>query len=280
MDSAKVCVEYEDGVAFLLDFARQLYYECDNPQNVMRLCDMKDFGSHYEFVYDPSFRNLAKDQSSWGSGDTGPYLSSLKSMITYHPYGMAECFGVEMEEVIGKTDKEFFRSLPAIRARQYKELTGRLDFNLLEARLNGVLPEIKIGEEVYTVKWQERALINTARGDSRIELSELCQDYTGHAYDAFLDMRTGTAVARPFGEDCKPFIYKASIPEPEVLDPVGLARQRGFADTDLLWRYPIQSNLEAKLTAVFESSLGYLKKNEPAKVKNNEKPNKRRRIGL
>jgi hypothetical protein len=47
-----------------------------------------------------------------------------------------------------------------------------------------------------------------------------------------------------------------------------------------LWKYPLQKNLEAKLTAVFESSFAHQNKNEPAKVQNKEKPKKRKKMGL
>ena len=280
MDVPRLGVEFEDGVVFLLDFAKRLYYDSDNHNNVMRLKDMRDYGSHYQCVYDPVVRNLAKDQDIKISGDTGPYIVSLKQMTRAHAYGMAECYGVDIHEIIGRTDKEFFKGLQAIRAKQYKELGNPLENEVLRNRLNGILPEIKIGDHVYFIKWDEKALIHTTKQEVRIELGSLLLDSSGHAYNAFLDLRSGKAISGPIREDDRPFIYKATIPEAETLDPVGVARERGFGDFDLLWKYPLQQHLEAKLTAVFKSSLGYLNKNEPAKVKNNEKPKKRRRMGL
>jgi hypothetical protein len=280
MDVPRLGVEFDDGVIFLLDFASQHYYDIENHENIMRLKDMKDYGSHYEFVYDPSIRNLAKDQGIKVSGNTGPYKVSLKQMTRSHAYGMAECFGVDIHDIIGKTDKEFFKALLGIRERQYKEMGNPLENEMLQIRLEGRLPEIKIGEHVYIVKWDEKALIKINNQDIRIELTALCPDATGHGYDAFVDMRSGKVISGPISEESKPFIYKATIPEAETLDPVGVARQRGFGDFDLLWKYPLQKNLEAKLTAVFESSFAHQNKNEPAKVQNKEKPKKRKKMGL
>ncbi|MEJ5144658.1 hypothetical protein [Sphingobacterium sp. MYb388] len=126
MENEKVfaVVEFDDGLCFKVDFRNMKLIEVDNPENTMRLNDMRDNGEGYEFYYDPRTKNIAEVPEGFVEGRTGPYAVQLSYLTTFHPYAMSLAHNVPIGSVKGKTDQEFLKD--KLRTQTKKETRARI----------------------------------------------------------------------------------------------------------------------------------------------------------
>jgi len=71
------------GESYTLDVNREIYYQSNNPDNIIRLSDLPCSDIGYELRYDPVLKNIAQ-----GAGDGMP-LYFLDQMVEYDPLGIA-----------------------------------------------------------------------------------------------------------------------------------------------------------------------------------------------
>jgi len=119
---------------------------------------------------------------------------------------------------------------------------------LLEKRLSGVLPTIKIGEENYFIDWRLKELRCENDVTKTIYLPGLDMNRDGTEYLALYDLKSktildhGQVITKP-----EENLAVVRIPFELKLDPVAVAREYGMEETSLLTSFPIQPNLEAKI---------------------------------
>ena len=120
---------------------------------------------------------------------------------------------------------------------------------LLDQRLKGELPVIKIADDDYIVDWRLKELRSADGSSRRIDLSKLEMNEEGTEYVALLHLKTGAILTSTYvtGEEKVSELALIYIPNELKLDPVGVAREYGLNDTHLLEDYPIQENLKARI---------------------------------
>lgn len=243
-----VSMEFDDGAIFFLDYLQRQLRELGNPTNVIRLADMLDKGTHYEFLYDPATTNIAREGMEAGQNETDPYRVKIMPMSQWNIGATAHIFRMEEQAFKGLTDQEFFK-LPYVAA--LKEVTDKMpveQVSLLEERLKGVLPQLTIGHEQYEVDWERKCLHGV--DGKRINLNAMDMNVEGTEYVCLYNQRLGIVADPKFQQQHYPDLVKLSIPYELKLDPVGVARQYGMKDYELLGKYPLAEKLEAKFTPV------------------------------
>ena len=119
---------------------------------------------------------------------------------------------------------------------------------LLEKRLSGMLPTIKIGEENYIIDWRYKEIRCESDVTRIIYLPGLDMNGDGTEYLALYDLKSkiildhGQVITKP-----EENLAVVRIPYELKLDPVAVARQYGMEETSLVTSFPIQPNLEAKI---------------------------------
>jgi hypothetical protein len=261
----------EDQSIFYVDFIKQELRDAQHPENTIALSRMDYNGQQYSCMFDPVSRNIA-DHRLPASPDDPPYLLKVRNLTQMHPEPMARLYGVPLEEVMGKTDKEFFDGLGALREKQHMLALLINDPVLLQQRLAGLRPELKVGQEKYCYKYEDNTLYALADPQRSIELNKLRLASSGEYYACMYDLAKGVVVKEGPPGGYGPEVASMLIPREDRIDPVGVARQRGFADHDLLYRNPIQKDLEAKIYPLTPKAVIILLRRQ--------KPQKRRGKGL
>ncbi|HEY0055743.1 MAG TPA: hypothetical protein VGB63_10330, partial [Pedobacter sp.] len=163
-------------------------------------------------------------------------------------------------------------------------LPGKTDFDiivdqeLLRERLNGKLPVIKIADYDFIVDFPLKELRPNNDFNNSIRLHELYYSIEEEKYKAFFHVPTHSII------DINPATIKElpknlvqiEIPFERKLDPIGAAKEYGFDYKDLLIKYPLERNLEAKVIPIEKTNLPYLVKvnNEREKDLQKNKPHK------
>lgn len=126
---------------------------------------------------------------------------------------------------------------------------------LLTARRAGVLPRIDIAGDEFVVNWLLRELHAINDYNVRISFREMTPCTSG--YVCFYHKATKkTVYIREDISNVPADTMMLEIPDERMLDPVGVARSRGLAETALLAEFPIRENLAAKVTPLLETGLG------------------------
>jgi hypothetical protein len=123
-------------------------------------------------------------------------------------------------------------------------------------RLSGVLPHIDLAGTDFTVDWRLKELRETELPWNNISLAGMEMSDSGEEYLCFYNIETHEL----FEPDEKLLeipenVVVLEIPYEIKLDPVAVARESGFADTELLMTHPIHDKLSAKVTPLSESGL-------------------------
>lgn len=134
----------------------------------------------------------------------------------------------------------------------------------LKARLDGQLPTIRIIDQDYYIDWRLRELRMKEDASKVLKLSDMGMDRKGNHYLCFYDAEQKSAVQIPNTITEMPTgVVVIKIPYELKLDPVGVAREFGLGDTELLKKFPIQKNLVAEVIALKQTGL-------PAMIKANK----------
>ncbi len=144
---------------------------------------------------------------------------------------------------------------------------------LIDKRLRGELPIIEIDGDKYIIDWRLKELRCQSDISKRIDLSRMDMNTEGTAYIGFYNTRDKQVLYNEHEIPNTENIAVLSIPYELKLDPVGVARQYGLEDTELLKTYPIQEDLKAKLIPVVQ------KKGQKAQHDVTGKQNNHRRKG-
>jgi hypothetical protein len=263
--------EIENGSNFYVDCIKRLMRDEKDPDNIIRLEHTHDIGEGYLFHYDRKIRNIA-------SGPLGRGINEilLPPLTSIDPEKMAYLYGVNLEDVAGKTDRQFFEDLPDIRQAQRLMIVLQ-DQDLIAARIAGELPVAKVGGRDYVVKLREKMLYSVQNPDKWIPFTDLIYSVNSGGYTCPYNIKTDSAGIEILKDSSVEDLRVLIIPHDRVLDPIGVARELGFADTDLLHRFPIQKHLEVKIVPVPELMLKIFIKNGWIKEK---RPQKRKGRGL
>ncbi|MGN6566516.1 MAG: hypothetical protein ACTHJ0_01120 [Flavipsychrobacter sp.] len=118
---------------------------------------------------------------------------------------------------------------------------------LLVRRLVGELPHIEIEGSDFTIDWRLKELRETEAPFNCLRFSNMELSENGEQY-LFLSHRQAHNICRPQPDinHIPGELVLTSIPNELKLDPVGVARQYGLKDFELLREFPIQTKLKAE----------------------------------
>jgi hypothetical protein len=137
---------------------------------------------------------------------------------------------------------------------------------LLQSRLGNNLPLIDIAGKDFMVVWEDRMLKPTSGTGNGLDLDNMPLDENGFNYLCFYNLVTQSQVLIPENITRLPEdTILLKIPNELYLDPVGVARDYGQADTFLLNLYPIRENLKAEVIPIELSGLPELIKSNKEK---------------
>src|ERR1700744_2037845 len=131
--------------------------------------------------------------------------------------------------------------------------------NTLADRLKGVLPHIDIAGTDFTIDWRLKELRETAQPWNRISVKamELTPDL--EHYCCYYDLESHRQYfPDPDLTELPENVGMLVIPNELKLDSVGVAREYGLKDKELLNRCPIQETLTAELRPLSETALPQL----------------------
>ena len=139
--------------------------------------------------------------------------------------------------------------------------TKYTDEELLAQRLAGILPRIDIAGQQFIIDWRLKELRDARDASVRIDLHGLPIDETGEQYLFFYNTRLKKAdPPDPKMTHLPKDVVLLKIPYEMKLDPVGVAREYGLPDMELLERFPIQRELKVTVIPLDETELVQLVK--------------------
>lgn len=117
---------------------------------------------------------------------------------------------------------------------------------MLARRLAGILPVIDIAGHPFTVDWRLKELRPVDDFSTRLDLNRMAMNEDGTAYLCIyhLPSKSELYIQDNITELPKDAVL-LEIPYEFELDPVGVARQYGLRDTELLDDHPIIQDLKA-----------------------------------
>ncbi|AGA78203.1 hypothetical protein [Echinicola vietnamensis] len=149
--------------------------------------------------------------------------------------------------------------------------------NALQQRKAGILPEIDIAGDTYTIDVRLGELRNKDQPWKRLGFDKMVTSEKGGHYlffyrtrkqELFYASREMTTVPRD--------VVLVEIPHELHLDPVGMARKYELADDYFQKRYPIQAKLQASVVPLKKTGLlehaSRNRKSVPAHISKGQKP--------
>ena len=131
--------------------------------------------------------------------------------------------------------------------------------NTLADRLKGVLPHIAIAGTDFTIDWRLKELRETAQLWNRIAVKAMELMPDGERYCCYYDLESRRQYfPDPDLTELPENVGMLVIPNELKLDPVGVAREYGLKDEELLDRCPIQEILTAEIRPLSETALPQL----------------------
>ncbi len=130
------------------------------------------------------------------------------------------------------------------------------DSELLDRRLSGILPRIDIAGQQFIVDWKQRELRMESDPGKCIGLNGMPMSEDGERYLCLYDFKANTVLH--FTDrtiEMPQNMVALEIPSELKLDPVGVARECGLADTFMLDRYPILRDLKARVILPEDTAL-------------------------
>lgn len=250
--SPKAIIEFEEDACFSVDFINKQLCDTDVPGNIIKLEDLKDTGAQYEFYYDTNKRNIGIPLNPYGPDTDTIYKVRIDHLVALLPQAIINIYGVDASDLKGKTDQEFFSSLPAIRASQWEKIKTRPDFGLIEKRLAGSLPLVSLGNEKFNFDGEQGVFQHTEKEHIKIELSKMAPVAGSGEFACFVNAWDCSPIYDHVASFGLHMLAHIEVPAPEILDPVGIARLRGFKETDLLYKYPLEETRQIKITPLSE----------------------------
>lgn len=119
-----------EGTEFLLDVGGLQLVEKGNPENTISIFEMDDNGKGYSFDYNRKSRNIP---NIWDR-ESENITVNLLSLVEMDPQGMADKYGLSLQDIKGKKDFDVM-----------------VDSKALEDRLQGRLTTIDIADHTFYV---------------------------------------------------------------------------------------------------------------------------------
>jgi hypothetical protein len=225
-----------ESTSFEVDIDKQVLRQTNDQTNeISFIHDMQDHGAFYKLLYDLDEHNAAHDlfDQNRVKQITVPQMTDLDRE------GMAVKYGLLPELVMGKSDFELI-----------------VDQKLLDQRLNGILPQIDLAGEKFTVDLRLQELRNSKYFFPVISLKSFELTNDGWHYEAYYHPVMKQVVELdPKLLEFPEGVIKLKIPNEIGLDPVATARQYGMDVRELLRRHPIQKDLKAEVIPLSETHI-------------------------
>jgi hypothetical protein len=225
-----------ESTSFEVDIDKQVLRQTNDQTNeISFIHDMQDHGAFYKLLYDLDEHNAAHDlfDQNRVKQITVPQMTDLDRE------GMAVKYGLPPELVMGKSDFELI-----------------VDQKLLDQRLNGILPQIDLAGEKFTVDLRLQELRNSKYFFPVISLKSFELTNDGWHYEAYYHPVMKQVVELdPKLLEFPEGVIKLKIPNEIGLDPVATARQYGMNERELLRRHPIQKDLKAEVIPLSETHI-------------------------
>ena len=224
-----------EGTSFEVDIDKQVLRQTNDQTNeISFINDMTDLGGHYLLRYDKVTKRPEPERY-----DQHIENVAIPSLIQLDPEGMSEKYGIPIDQLAGKTDFEVI-----------------VDQNALALRQNGILPQIDLAGEKFTVDLRLHELRNSQYFFPVISLKSFELTNDGWHYEAYYHPVMKQVVdLDPKLLEFPEGVIKLKIPNEIGLDPVATARQYGMEERDMLRRYPIQKDLKAEVIPLSETHI-------------------------
>jgi hypothetical protein len=219
-----------------VDIDKQVLRQTNDQANeISFIHDMQDQGAFYHLLYDLDEQRAVKDLFD----ENRVKVIQVPQMTDLDREGMSIKYGLPQELVMGKSDFEVI-----------------VDQAALDRRLNGVLPQIDIAGEAFTIDLRLQELRHTKYFFPVISLKSFELTNDGWKYEAFYHPVMKQVVEiDPKLTGFPEGVIKIEIPNEIGLDPVETARQYGMDERELLRRYPIQKELKAAVIPLSETNI-------------------------
>jgi hypothetical protein len=246
-----------EGTSFEVDIDKQVLRETNKQTNeISFIHDMQDQGGFYKLHYDLDGHHASHDLSA----QSRVKLITVPQMTDLDREGMAIKYGLPPELVMGKSDFELI-----------------VDQKLFDQRLNGILPQIDLAGEKFTVDLRLQELRNSKFFFPVISLKSFELTDDGWHYQAYYHpVKKQVVEFDPKLLEFPEGVIKVKIPNEIGLDPIATARQYGIDERELLRRYPIQKDLKAEVTPLSETHIPALIRRNREALQQEHRENARR----
>ena len=223
-------------LSFEVDIEKQVLRQTnDQSHEISFIKDMTDLGDHYLLPFDLSTKRVA-DQTS-NPDHVEPII--VPAMVALDPEGMATKYGLTQEQLKGKTDFEVI-----------------VDQQALEQRHKGVLPQIDIAGEKFTVDLRLQELRHSQYFFPALSLKSFELTSDGWHYEAYYHpVIKQTVELDPKLLEFPEGVIRIKIPNELGLDPVATAAIYGMSEREVLRRHPIPKELKAELIPLAETEV-------------------------
>jgi hypothetical protein len=160
-------------------------------------------------------------------------------LIDLDPEGMAAKYDLTIEQLKGKTDFEVI-----------------VDQHALYHRLNGILPQLSLAGDMFTVDLRNDELRHSQNSYQVISLKNFDICNNGIYYEAYYHPVMKQIVEiDPRLLEFPEGVVKIRIPNEIGLDPVGAARKYSMNERELLRSHPIQVIRDAEVIPLSETHI-------------------------
>jgi hypothetical protein len=237
MNKLKQPIIFEiEGTSFEVDIDKQVLRQTNDQSNeISFINDMQDQGAFYRLLYDLDEKAAVHDLFD----ENRVKVITVPQMTDLDREGMAEKFSLPPELVIGRSDFELI-----------------VDQQALDQRLGGVLPQIDLAGEKFTIDLRLHELRHAANFHPVISLKSFELTNDGWHYEAYYHPVMKQVIdLDPKLLEFPEGVVKLKIPNELGLDPVATAREYGMDERELLRRHPLQKDLKAEVIPLSETNI-------------------------
>ena len=246
-----------EDTTFLVDTDRQVLRQTNDPGNEISFINhMQDHGTHYRLLYDLDAHCAAEDLFD----QTRVKVIDIPQLTELDPEGMSEKYSVPVDQLAGKTDFEVI-----------------VDQQLLTARHNGIMPQIRIMDDCFHVVLKAHELWPAGHWGPNINLGNLTISDDGSCYEGYYHpvLKSVVEIDAKLIE-LPDHIVRIKIPHELRLDPVFAAQIYGMDEREVLRRHPIQKELKAGVIPLSETHIPALIRQNREQLQQAHKENARR----
>jgi len=220
-----------EGVIFIVDAAKDALIELSDFKNELHFSEMAYTDTHYRLQYQPDYRRMATERDV----TEGRYITiKLPHLTALDPEGMAQKYGKEPADLLGKTDYEVM-----------------VDSAAVAQRMKGELPRVEILGQTFYADLRMQSLrpkddFSTPGLLVKDLNSFLSPDGTHYRVPMDLESRKIYPVEWEKLTDIPRGVMLVDIPTIERLDPVGFAREHQINPRQFLRNHPPKQEQSAE----------------------------------